>query len=476
MFEATTKFLFFDEFRVPHRTTAADPESPGLERISWVGENDSGRSLYWLARDQPAGRLSFAECRLGGIPFFASITNNTTLRERISRIAEGWVPIETVGDRDGEAVGSIWSSAAGDLALPFDPNEAISACWSEEYRSAVGTGLKRLVGPARSTYYRIRPRLPRSAQIRLRRLFVPLQARTRFPRWPIETALHDLYERLFRFVGVVAREPVPWLSPWPRGRAWALVLTHDVETEAGCRLIDTLADIETELDLRSSWNFVPERYSLDDSVVHGLRARGFEVGVHGARHDGRDLASRELLEERLPVMQNAAARWQAVGFRSPATQRAWDLMPLLGFDYDSSYPDTDPYEPQAGGCCTWFPYFNRDLVELPLTMPQDHTLFVLLGHKDESLWLEKTEHLRMAGGMALLNTHPDYQLDGLLPRAYGSYLRSVSADSGVWAALPAEVSAWWRRRAGTTIERRNGAWTAVGPASAEAEIRYAKPS
>jgi hypothetical protein len=78
--------------------------------------------------------------------------------------------------------------------------------------------------------------------------------------------------------------------------------------------------------------------------------------------------------------------------------------------------------------------------------------------------------------MALLNTHPDYQLDGLLPRAYASYLRSVSADSGVWAALPGEVSAWWRRRAATTIERRNGAWTAVGPAEAEAEIRYAKPS
>ena len=27
-------------------------------------------------------------------------------------------------------------------------------------------------------------------------------------------------------------------------------------------------------------------------------------------------------------------------------------MPRLGFDYDSSYTDTDPYEPQPGGCCT----------------------------------------------------------------------------------------------------------------------------
>jgi hypothetical protein len=228
------------------------------------------------------------------------------------------------------------------------------------------------------------------------------------------------------------------------------------------------------IDLRSSWNFVPERYRLDSSIVDGLREGGFEIGVHGARHDGRDLASRQLLEQRLPVMRAAAERWQAVGFRSPATQRAWDLMPLLAFDYDSSYPDTDPYEPQAGGCCTWLPFFNRELVELPLTMPQDHTLFVLLGHTDASLWLEKTEHLQAAGGMVLLNTHPDYQVDGRALNAYRTYLQSVTPDSTAWHALPSEVNAWWRRRAATSIERRNGSWAAVGPAGSEAEIRLAE--
>jgi hypothetical protein len=46
-------------------------------------------------------------------------------------------------------------------------------------------------------------------------------------------------------------------------------------------------------------------------------------------------------------------------------------MPLLVFDYDSSYPDTDPYEPPPGGCCTWLPYFNEELIELPITLAQD---------------------------------------------------------------------------------------------------------
>jgi hypothetical protein len=63
------------------------------------------------------------------------------------------------------------------------------------------------------------------------------------------------------------------------------------------------------------------------------------------------------------AIRQYANRWGAVGYRSPATHRRWEWMPLLGFEYDSSYPDTDPFEPQPGGCCTWLPYFNDGLVE-----------------------------------------------------------------------------------------------------------------
>src|SRR5206468_56780 len=152
--------------------------------------------------------------------------------------------------------------------------------------------------------------------------------------------------------------PLPYLAPWPQGRTWSLVLTHDVETAAGVDAVGALRDIEIESGYRSSWNFVPERYETPDRLVASLIGDGFEIGVHGLRHDGRDLESLETLTDRLPRMQAAAARWGAVGFRSPATQRRWEWMPELGFDYDSSYPDTDPYEPQPGGCCSWLPYFN----------------------------------------------------------------------------------------------------------------------
>ena len=133
---------------------------------------------------------------------------------------------------------------------------------------------------------------------------------------------------------------MPFIGEWPDGRSWALVLTHDVETDAGYRSLGLLREPERQLGYRSSWNFVPLRYKVAEETVSKLREEGCEVGVHGLLHDGHDLGSRRLLAKRLPAMREYADRWQAVGFRSPATQRKWEWMPALGFDYDSSYSDT----------------------------------------------------------------------------------------------------------------------------------------
>ena len=145
-------------------------------------------------------------------------------------------------------------------------------------------------------------------------------------------------------------------------------------------------------------------------------------------------------------------------------------MPLLGFDYDSSYPDTDPFEPQGGGCCTWLPFFNGELVELPPTMTQDHTLFVILRRRDEGAWVEKAHLLRSRGGMALMVTHPDYLTDEVRLHAYCRFLQRFARDIAVWKALPSEVSAWWRRRAQSSLIWSGSAWHVVGPAAGEASV------
>jgi hypothetical protein len=357
--------------------------------------------------------------------------------------------------------------------LPFSPDAALLNLWSEAYQlgqsGARSPGVKRL---ALMAYYRLRPLLPRAVQIALRRQFARLQARTAFPRWPVETAAHDLFDLVLALLAEIAGEPVPWLGPWPEPYRWTLVLTHDVEQQKGCDNIALLRDIELAHDLRSAWNFVPRRYDTPDETIRDLNERGFEVGVHGLYHDGRDLESREVLLERLPAMHEAARRWGATGFRAPATHRSWDLMPLLGFEHDSSYLDTDPFEPQGGGSCTWWPFPIGDLVELPITLLMDHTLFVIL-RRDESIWADKARFLRERGGMALLITHPDYMLERERLDVYDRFLSTFAGDETMWAALPRDVASWWRRRAASSIERAGEGWRVVGPAAAEARVELA---
>jgi hypothetical protein len=419
VFVASTSFALFDYLRVPYRVDPDLEPAPGWGVLQ--PDRPGVRQLLWPR---------------GTIPVYSALAE------------------EPAVDADGA------------LVLPFDPAEAMTGAWSERYLG----GDKRAL--TRRAYYAVRPALPRCAQIGLRRLYSRVQARTSFPRWPAEPGLHDLYDSVLGLAAELAGEPVPWIAPWPTGHSWAVVLTHDVETEAGYRSCEPLRELEVAFGFRSSWNFVPRRYRVEQSRVEQLLADGFEVGVHGLYHDGRDLASLGVLRERLPAIREYARRWHAVGFRSPATHRVWEWMPLLGFDYDSSYPDTDPFEPMGGGCCTWLPYFNEGLVELPITLPQDHTLFVIL-RRDESPWLEKAALLRARGGMALLITHPDYMREPERLDAYARFLADVG-DDGAWRALPREVSAWWRRRAASRLERTEDGWRVSGPAADEAAVTYAQ--
>jgi len=131
----------------------------------------------------------------------------------------------------------------------------------------------------------------------------------------------------------------------------------------------------------------------------------------------------------------------------------------LDVQYDASTFDTDPFEPQPDGAETIFPFWKegpkgRGYVELPYTLPQDSTLFLLFGESNPDLWLQKFDWVAQHGGMALVNVHPDYMRfdgDGASYRTfpsdfYGRLLQHVREKYGqsVWHALPKEVAAFTR--------------------------------
>jgi hypothetical protein len=476
MFLTNQPVTLFDYLRVPYRLVSEPMDGPP-EGFGGIRTDVDGtcRGLWWpVTTEETTPDVGHdAAWFLRGGAGFAPLRTDTDMRRSLG---EAWEPAEALTDGEGRTVASIWRDTAGSIALPFDPGIAIMAFWSEAYlgngRDAPAFGRRRLV----DMYYRLRPIIHRDIQIRLRRAFARLQARTAFPRWPAETALHDLMCHLYSLMSEVAREPLPWIAPWPRPFSWAMVLTHDVETAEGLANIDPLLEVERGLGYRSSWNFVPRRYAVDDALVRRLQEAGCEVGVHGLYHDGRDLASPRLVAERLPQMLEFARRWGAVGFRAPATQRDPSTIASLGFEYDSSYPDTDPYEPQPGGSCSWLPYHLGDVVELPITLAQDHTLFTILQQETADVWLQKAALLRERGGMALVLTHPDYQGERRVRARYRRLLEEHAADDTAWRALPREVSDWWRRRAASHLVRDgDGEWRVEGPAASEAAIRTDAP-
>lgn len=341
----------------------------------------------------------------------------------------------------------IVAADGGTVVSPFNFEEAMSNLLRERWR---GTEKVRALSPGQlDLFYRVKRAIPRSAQLAARRALIRWQGRPSFPTWPLDDSavgLLQLYGRCLCRQNNVTELRFRWF--WPRGRQAAAILTHDVESAAGLRNASRVADLEEARGLRSSFNVVADDYPVDTGVLRDLDRRGFEVGVHGVHHDRSLFSSRAEFERQLPRIARAAEELGACGFRSPATHRVIDWLCELPVDYDCTVPHSDPYEPQPGGCATIWPYFLGGLLEIPYTMPQDHTVSTLLGEGSIATWEAQVRRLIARNGLIQCVTHPDpgYLGDRSNEARYVELLDLLSSLGGIWHALPRELSAWWRRR------------------------------
>lgn len=344
----------------------------------------------------------------------------------------------------------------------------------------------------RKQYYFLKPYIPWRLRVALRRRMARRAQTVGADSWPISVA--------------AGQAPDGWPG-WPDGRQFAFVLTHDVEGIKGLERVPHLMELEKRLGFRSSFNFIPEGpYSVSQALRHQLVAEGFEVGVHGLHHDGKLYNSRSLFRKRAIRINRYLKDWGAVGFRSPFMHHNLDWIHDLAVQYDASTFDTDPFEPQPDGAGTIFPFWvpspsphwgagrgevpplahptgegvrrtgegvpsesppsdfgfrdwdfparRAGYVELPYTLVQDFNLFVVLQAKTIDIWKQKLDWLAERGGMALLDTHPDYMhFAGTGPGAaeydvgrYQEFLEYVSTRYAgqYWHALPRDVAARYR--------------------------------
>jgi peptidoglycan/xylan/chitin deacetylase (PgdA/CDA1 family) len=302
-------------------------------------------------------------------------------------------------------------------------------------------------------YYKLKPYIPCSLVRFLRRVLNP-SARIFFPLdWPIEDRYARFqWEVMRQLLLITDQQSMQYVHFWPQGKHFAFAITHDVETAKGQTHIRAVVDLEESLGFRSSFNFLPGCYALDHELLQELRKRGFEIGIHGYKHDSKLFSSYPEFTKQASIINDYLKEYNAVGFRAPLTLRNPEWIQELELEYDLSFFDTDPFEPMPGGTMSIWPFTIGRFVELPYTLVQDSTLTYVLGETTPRLWLEKVDFIERYHGMALVNTHPDYLLDPVNRQIYVDFLQAMRNREGYWHALPMEVARWWRARSNATID------------------------
>lgn len=261
------------------------------------------------------------------------------------------------------------------------------------------------------------------------------------------------------FVNFLQQDKEKWenfiIELYPEIADCIIVITHDVETQKGFEFIPKVIELEQKYNFKSSWNLVPYKYNITDDIVNEIRKNGDEIGIHGYNHDGKLYYSEKIFNQRVPYINDALRKYNAVGFRSPMVHRNLEWLQQLNILYDASCFDYDPFQPFPGGNGSIWPFIAGKFVELPYTLPQDHTMFYVLNQKDISIWKNKVDWIVKNHGMILIITHPDYLQEKYNLKYYEELLAYLNEIKNTWRCLPKEIAEWWVDKfSGKTFELR----------------------
>jgi hypothetical protein len=350
---------------------------------------------------------------------------------------------------DGEIDQADWEEGArraAELCLPFNYQDCDGLLADTLGEAQFGSKHWEL-SIAKKGYYLIKGFIPSRLRRWLRQLLTSKTHPDGQLNWPVEDRYVKFQmETIRQLLLITGRDSIQFTNFWPFPSEFALVLTHDIETGYGQSFIQAVADLEESLGFRSSFNFCADEYPIDLHIVQNLTKRGFEVGLHGLKHDQKLFSSYEFFMENTQRINTSLKNLGAVGFRSPSTHRQPEWMQALEMEYDLSFFDTDPWEPIPGGSMSIWPFAIGKFIELPYTLVQDNTLVNVLKQKTPQIWLEKVEFIQRYHGMVLINTHPDYLRDKTVWNVYADFLKELLEIGNYWHALPREVSRWWLLR------------------------------
>lgn len=364
----------------------------------------------------------------------------------------------------------------GAIRLFFDVGQVVDSLRWEIYASDWRNGNANL--PLASLYYFFRPLLPVTIRKLLQKIHLRGWEKFPFPQWPVDRTVDNLMEQvLLLSLRAQNLKHIPFIWFWPDCASSCALVTHDVETKSGVDLCRMLMDVNDSFGIKASFQVIPEeRYHVTTAFLQSIRDRGFEVVVHDLNHDGRLFRDREGFVERAAKINAYGKKFGAAGFRAGVLYRNQQWYDALDFEYDMSVPNVAHLDPQRGGCCTVMPYFVGHVLELPVTMTQDYTLFNILNDYSTALWERQIGLIMEKHGLISVVIHPDY-LTGSRERgvyeALLAHLVDLRETRNVWITTPGDVNRWWRQRAEMTIVEEGGKLRIEGVGNERACIAYA---
>ncbi|HEX4485025.1 MAG TPA: hypothetical protein VH088_02090 [Terriglobales bacterium] len=365
---------------------------------------------------------------------------------------------------------------AGEVSLSFDPSQVLDNLYHETYVDEWREGS---LSALSKIYYFIRPVLPVAVRRHLQKLYLKDWKTIRFPSWPVDCSVDKMMDRLLLLsLRASGADRIPFIWYWPEGKSSCAIMTHDVETQAGYEFCPALMDLDDEFGVKASFQIIPEeRYAVHREMLAEIRRRGFEVCVHDLNHDGHLYKNREQFLLRAARINEYGKEFAAEGFRAAVLYRKQLWYDALKFSFDMSVPNVAHLDPQRGGCCTVKPYFFQNgILEIPVTMSQDYTLYNILRDYSTTLWKQQSRIVMENHGCMSFIVHPDYVLGSRergIFRELLAYIDSLRRDCGVWITTPGELNRWWRQRSAMTlVEDRNG-WRIEGGGADKARIAWA---
>jgi len=390
------------------------------------------------------------------------------------------------GFRSHQVSGSLYDALTdvrvdgGSVRLPLDPDEIIENLRYERYWHDGSRGQGRLAEHPhiRSLYYWLRPLLAVHVRKHLQRVHLKGWKSIPFPRWPVDCTVERILSRLLALcMKAQGTQRMPFVWFWPDGARSCAIMTHDVEDLPGRKFCSTLMDLDDSMAIKSSFELVPEkRYPVPEALLEEIRDRGFEIGVHDLSHDGRLFSSHRHFLRMVERINAYGKEYGASGFRSGGLYRNQAWYAALEFSYDMSVPSVAHLEPQRGGCCSVMPFFIGKILELPLTMVEDYSLFYIMHDYSINLWKEQLATVMANHGLASFVVHPDYIIEQRARSVYQAlleHLAQMREERGIWIALPREVDRWWRERSEMRIVGDEGTWRIEGAGKERARVAFA---